>query len=91
VIAKAVGRLDSVDSTRLQAILCSPELRRQSRTLEEGIELVFRSGALDVCRETAKAMVNDAWDKFRPRMRSSGPKIMLHTMCLKLIDLAYDA
>ena len=91
VIAKAVSCLNAVDSARLQAILCSPELRRQPSTLEEGIELVFRSGALDVCRETAKAMVNDAWDKFRPCVRSSGPKIMLHTMCLKLIDLAYDA
>jgi geranylgeranyl pyrophosphate synthase len=91
VIAKALRRLDAAQSARLQAILCCPELRRRPDTLEEGIELVFASGALDACRETAKAMVNDAWDAFSPRVRSSGPKIMLHTMCLKLIDLAYDA
>ena len=91
VIAKAAALLDADDSARLQEILCSPELRRQPATFEEGIELVFRSGALEVCRETAKTMVNDAWDRFQPLVRSSGPKIMLHTMCLKLIDLAYEA
>lgn len=90
VIASALRRLHAAGSERLQAILCSPEVRRRPSVLEEGIELVFRSGALDACRETAKTMVNDAWDKFSPRVRSSGPKIMLHTMCLKLIELAYD-
>ncbi|MGA2799230.1 MAG: polyprenyl synthetase family protein [Thermoguttaceae bacterium] len=91
VIAKALRLLDAAGGARLQAILCSPELRRRPNILDEGIGLITASGALDVCRETAKLMVNDAWDKFRPLVRCSGPKIMLHTMCLKLIDLAYDA
>ncbi len=83
----ALRRLDAVGTARLQAILCSPELRRRPETLEEGVELVFASGALDVCRETAKAIVNDAWDAFSPRVRSSGPKIMLHTVVNKRVSL----
>jgi geranylgeranyl pyrophosphate synthase/predicted secreted hydrolase len=90
VIAKALRRLAPADSARLQAILCSRELRGQPSILAEGVELVYRSGALDLCREMAKSMVNDAWGKLSPRLRSSEPKIMLHAMCLKLIELAYD-
>ncbi|HLA83542.1 MAG TPA: polyprenyl synthetase family protein [Thermoguttaceae bacterium] len=90
VIARALRRLDAAESERLGTIFCSPELRGDPSTLEEGIDLVFRSGALDASRETAKEMVNNAWDEFRSCVPPSGPKIMLHTMCLKLIDLAYD-
>ena len=90
VLARSLKLLDTAGRTRLSEILGTREFRQNPEILEEGIELVMRSGALDSCRETSRAMVEEAWSNFSPLMKPSGPKIMLHTMCLKLIDLAYD-
>ncbi len=90
VLARALKLLDPAGQGRLAEILGTRSLRQNPEILEEGIELVLRSGALESCRETSRSMVEDAWAAFSPSMKSSGPKIMLHTMCLKLIDLAYD-
>jgi geranylgeranyl pyrophosphate synthase len=90
VVARALRLLPEADATRLQEILCDREARRLPPALDEGVALVHRSGALDACRDESRAMVDQAWDAFSSRIRPSGPKVMLHTMCLKLIDLAYD-
>jgi len=90
VIATALRMLPGAEANRLQEILCDREARRLPPILHEGVELVHRSGALDTCRDLSRDMVDRAWDAFSGRIRPSGPKVMLHTMCLKLIDLAYD-
>lgn len=91
VIATALRRLDPASAARLRQILCTPELRCGPPGLDEGIALVRDSGALQVCQEAARKMTEQAWDDFTIHLRPSEPKIMLHAMCLRLIDMAGDA
>jgi geranylgeranyl pyrophosphate synthase len=90
VIVSAIRRLAARDSRRLQEILCSQALRNDPAALDEGIQLILKSGSLDYCRDLAKKMSEDAWAKFSAHVPSSDASIMLHAMCLKLLDLAYD-
>jgi geranylgeranyl pyrophosphate synthase len=90
VIATALRMLPGAEADRLQEILCDREARHEPPILDEGVALVHRSGALDACRDLSREMVDRAWEGFNGRIRPSGPKVMLHAMCLKLIDLAYD-
>lgn len=91
VITSALGRLGSADRARLAEILCSPVLRGDAAVLREAIALVRASGALASCRERARAMVGDAWHAFAAHLRPSEAKVMLHALCLSMLDLAYDA
>jgi geranylgeranyl diphosphate synthase type I len=90
VIATALRRLDPERSERLRSILCDRQLRSDSATLEQGIELIHKSGALGACRKKARSLSKQGWTEFSQHVRSSEAKIMLHAMCYKLLDLAYD-
>lgn len=90
VIVKALRSLRNKDKRRLTEILCSSDLRRQQPIVEQGIALIERSGALESCRTQARSMTEDAWRILAPRIPPSEPKILLHAMCRKLLDLAYD-
>ncbi len=90
VIIAALRRLGKTERLRLQQILCSPDLRKNQVTLLEGIELVRASGSLEACRESAGKMMEEAWNLFTGCVIPSDAKMMLHVMCLKMIDLAYD-
>ncbi len=91
VIARALHMLEPEKSNRLREILCSPELRAAGAAMDEGVALVRESGSLEVCRDRAKTMMEEAWDRFTHHVRPSQPKMMLHAMCLKMLELAYDA
>lgn len=56
----------------------------------EGAEIVRGSGALEQCRELAKEMIESAWENFSSHLAPSQSKDMLHTMAVKLIELAFD-
>jgi geranylgeranyl pyrophosphate synthase/predicted secreted hydrolase len=90
VIVRAIRKLDGAKRSRLMSILCSPELRKEQLTLQEGVELVRESGALEECRETAKNMSLDAIERFGETIPSCEPKVMLNMLCLKMLDLVYD-
>lgn len=90
VVARALRRLPATQAARLQDILCDAARRNHPEVLDEGIELVQRSGALEECRATARKMVDTAWAGWSRWTRPSGPKVMLHTMCLRLIELAHE-
>jgi geranylgeranyl diphosphate synthase type 3/geranylgeranyl diphosphate synthase type I len=90
VIVRAIRRLDGAKRNRLVSILCSPELRKEPAGLQEAVELVRNSGALEECRETARRMSLGANERFGEMVPSSEPKVMLNMLCLKMLDLVYD-
>lgn len=90
VIVHALQQLPPGKRERLAQVLCDPVLRADPETLDEGIDLVRASGALAACRERAQAMLHMAWTEFTAVMPPTEAKIMLHAMCLKLVELAYD-
>ncbi len=89
-IAAALRALDPERRSRLAEIICSPELRQAPGTRAEGIALIEASGVLEPCRVRAITMVQDAWQHVTPLLPPSEPKILLHALCLKLVDLAED-
>ncbi|OGV30428.1 MAG: hypothetical protein A2499_08660 [Stygiobacter sp. RIFOXYC12_FULL_38_8] len=90
MIVRAIKNLESKKSSRLINILCSPEQRKNADALQEGIELVKNSGAIEECKEKAKKMSLDENSRFGENIPSCEPKIMLSMLCLKMLDLAYD-
>jgi len=90
VIAKAITMLDEEKSNRFQKILCDENLRKEQSALDEAVELVRNSGALDACKKEAREMSNKAWNHFAKVVPSCEAKIMLHMLQRKMIDLVYD-
>jgi geranylgeranyl pyrophosphate synthase len=91
VITTALRRLGAAERARLTEILCSPKARGDAGGLREAIALVQASGALEAGRERAREMLEAAWNAFAAHLRPSEPKVMLHALCLSMLDLAYDA
>jgi geranylgeranyl pyrophosphate synthase len=77
VIVRALDLLSTHDSNRLRRILCSRRLRKNPKTLLEGIDLVRKSGALEECYRKASSMVEDEWVAFSRVLPPSEPKMML--------------
>jgi geranylgeranyl pyrophosphate synthase/predicted secreted hydrolase len=89
-IWKAVAMLSPRDRDRLIAILDDPVLRTTETGLCEAIGLVERSGALDVCRDDAKALAEADWPAFRDALPHSQARIMLRVFVSNLTGLTLD-
>lgn len=89
-IVKAIRMLDETESKRLRKILANQKLREEKETLNESVALVKKSGALEVCKREANKMSQQAWDEFARLVPPSESKIMLHLLCKKMLDMAYD-
>lgn len=90
VIFRALERLAGTDRARLGEILCSPSLRAAPATLAEGIELVRHSGALEACRQEARAMVEEQWKRFSSCVAPSESKAMLRVLYRFILSLGED-
>jgi geranylgeranyl diphosphate synthase type 3/geranylgeranyl diphosphate synthase type I len=90
VIAKAVKMLDGEVRERFKEILCDKNLRTKEATLQEAVELVQQSGALDQCKQEARTMSMEGWQLFADAVPGCEAKIMLNMLHLKMLDLAYD-
>ena len=90
VIAKAIKMLDGEVRERLKEILCDKNLRTEEATLQEAVELVQQSGALDQCKREARRMSMEGWELFAKAVPGCEAKIMLNMLHLKMLDLAYD-
>jgi geranylgeranyl pyrophosphate synthase len=86
VIVRALERLRARDRKRLENIVCSKRLRRNPDNIREGIALVRKSGALPMCRNEARSMVEAGWKEFSPRIPPSEHKLMLRLFSRSLID-----
>jgi geranylgeranyl pyrophosphate synthase/predicted secreted hydrolase len=85
VIFRALDELQGDKRKRLRRILCTPELRNDPCSLQEGIELVRESDALDRCREEARTMFKTAWDRFADNVPLTEPKMLLYKLCSTLV------
>ena len=90
VIASAFRLLDSASSDRLAEILCSPSLRRETAARDEGADLVRSSGALARCRDWAASEFEESWRDFSEVLPPSESKTLLHSLCLRLVTLAFN-
>lgn len=86
VIVRALELLDSPDRSQLRQILCSEHLRQDPQTLNEGIALVRKSGALAECQKEALGMTEKAWQNFSRYVPASEPKIMLRLFSKNLLN-----
>ena len=90
VIAKALRLLPKAEGARLEEILCSSALRAQPCAVAEGIDLVRRSGALDLCRREAHEMMEQQWKRFSALVPPSESKTMLRVLWNFLLSLGCD-
>lgn len=91
VIVRALTWLTGSSSARLAEILCSPELRACKDAISEGTDLIVRSGALEQCRDEARAMLRDSWSRVKPCLLPSHARIMLRCLGEHLVDLDFGA
>ena len=89
-ILGALKELPEVDRRYLQLLLCDEEMRQRPDQLEKGIRLIRESGALEVCRKKAQAIVRQRWADLSRFLPSSEAKIMLHLLCSRLTHLSFD-
>jgi geranylgeranyl pyrophosphate synthase len=90
VILRAARSLRGAARKRLWEILFSEELRRQAGPIEEGVDLIQGSGALEQCRTEAKALVDPAMKGLAGRLAVSESKISLLYLCHYLLDLDFN-
>ncbi|OPY35186.1 MAG: Short chain isoprenyl diphosphate synthase [Methanoregula sp. PtaU1.Bin006] len=86
VIARALVLLDAVDRKELIRILCSPAERQRMDAQKGGVRLVRKSGALEVCRGEAVAMLDEAWHTFSKKVPPSEHKVMLRLFTRSLVQ-----
>jgi geranylgeranyl pyrophosphate synthase len=86
VIVRAMELLDTEKQNRLKKILSSKALRKDPIVLREGIGLIQKSGALSVCHDEARSMLETEWEKFSQVIPPSEPKTMLRLFCRNLIN-----
>jgi octaprenyl-diphosphate synthase len=86
VLFKAVQSLNGSAQKRLQDIICSEKLRKESKNIEEGVQLVQKSGALEQCREEAKSLMEPAVKTITETLPASESKILLLYLCQHLLD-----
>lgn len=86
VIARALVLLDADERMQLIRILCSPDQRQHADAQEEGIRLVRKSGALEVCRGEAVGMLDEAWHTFSKKVPPSEHKVMLRLFTRNLVQ-----
>ncbi len=89
-IYHALRLLRGREKARLTDILCSPALRGGKKAHAEGVKLIRKSGSLEYCRRKAVSMFERAWRNFEAGLPSSESKILLKTLCSKMIELSRD-
>lgn len=90
VILRAARSLKGEAKKRLWEIISSEELRRQAGRIEEGVDLVQASGALERCRAEAKSLVEPKMKGLAERLAVSESKISLLYLCHYLLDLDFN-
>ena len=86
VIVSALERLSARDRRALLEVLCQPGRASTGVSLAAGADLVRASGALEACRQEARAMVDEAWDRMALSLPPSEPRILLRALCTSLLE-----
>lgn len=90
VIHKAINLLDGEAQNELIQILDDADLRNSDCGLQRGIKLVEQSGALEECRDEAKALVENEWPAFSEALPHSQSKIAIRLLITNLLDLPFE-
>jgi geranylgeranyl pyrophosphate synthase len=86
LILRALETLAPPERGFLRDTLCRPERRADPGVLNQGIELVKRSGACEQVRREARALVEPAWEAFSLAVAPSSSKTELRFLWESLID-----
>ncbi|MCX6969812.1 MAG: polyprenyl synthetase family protein [Verrucomicrobia bacterium] len=87
VVLRALERLPGRSRQRLETILCTPELRGEDQAIAEAVELVRRSGAIEVCNKEARRMVEEEWKRLSAHLPPSEAKQMLRVLWTFLLSV----
>ena len=90
VIVSALRRLLPEKQKRFMEIFCSPHLRRTEPYLQEAVQLIRESGALQACRRKAEEMIETEWKQFNAYAFHCDAKIMLRMVISALLNYSYD-
>jgi geranylgeranyl pyrophosphate synthase len=90
VIVRALELLNKPEREKLIHILCDPKLRTIPLKLQEGIELIVNSGALNAGRRLAGDMLEAEWRNFSQYVQPSEAKTMLRMLTTGLLSLEQD-
>lgn len=90
VIWRALALLDTSQRSRLCELLGSETLRKSAAGMQEGMDLIRRSGALRACGHEARGLVEREWAVLDRQLPPSEAKVMFRLLCLRILDLAYD-
>jgi geranylgeranyl diphosphate synthase type I len=85
VIVRAMEELDGSDRKRLEKIFCSTKMRRDSAIRAEAVDLIRKSGSMELCRKEAARMVEEGWNAFSHAIPPSEYKLMLRLFSRALI------
>jgi geranylgeranyl pyrophosphate synthase len=85
VIAKALMMLPEEDRARLAFILAYPPCEKDEPMIREGIALVKKSGAVDICRKEVTARFAEEWQVFSRFIQPGESKVMLRAFSQKML------
>jgi geranylgeranyl pyrophosphate synthase/predicted secreted hydrolase len=87
VLVKALGMLKTPDTERLAMIIALPREEKDESLVLEGLFLVKKSGAVQVCMQEAIAMMEFEWHALSLLLPPSGPKVLLRAFCHRMLSL----
>lgn len=90
VILLALESLQGEDRAFLIKLLCK-EIPLSAGNLEQGMQMVRRSGAIDKANAKAMSLLKNTWDNLCKVTPQSEARIMLKIMCEHLLKLDYDS
>jgi len=86
VVLRALQRLSGRSRQRLETILCTPALRADDQAVAEAMQLVRRSGAIELCKKEATRMVEEEWEQLSKHLPPSEAKQMLRVLWTFLLS-----
>lgn len=89
VLFRASQKLEKEQRKRLLSIICSKD-RYKIGAMREAIRLIRLSGAVEECRQQARDMFENAWQRLSRRLPNSEAKIMLRMLCQNLLNINFD-
>jgi len=90
LIIMAIKLLKGKDQKRLMDILCLNKVKKKSSYINEGIQLIKKSGAISKCRQKALKMIEKEWKNFSSVTKPSDAKIMFRMFIFSLLNYSYD-
>ncbi len=89
-IMQALEMLKPAQRKRLLSIFCSKEKRQSPENIEEAVDLIIASKALEKCKSKAHALMEQSWENFARYARHNDGKILLKMFMNSILNYSYD-